>query len=329
MYTNAALLSLTLSYPALIQALPFAEQKRQAPSYSVVPVDGGSSVVPSTVLQTLPASTQTVVSTSVVTRSESESTILVTSTTTAPPSTHTVQTTVTNELSKPVETIPGTIYSVTEASVSSLTTTATDAYTTSEIEYTTITETSSLPSTTYYDNGMWHTFYQVKSFTTDTPWNGTVTMEKRVETGWSSYAAATPVYSESAPTGYAAYEPAASKVPEYVKRAAAGYAPADSPASAIGKRGYASPTFATQVAAQPGSTSLPLLQKYENGNWETVYSKPVNLTTISPVRRASVVRDGAQPNADNKEPFIPAVPVSSKSYEVVNYDSPNYNVTKS
>ncbi|KAI9661110.1 MAG: hypothetical protein M1821_009437 [Bathelium mastoideum] len=326
MRTAAAVLSLALS--TLVQALPLAEQKRQAPAYSVVPVDGGSSVSPSTVVQTLPASTQTITSTSIVTESESESTILVTSTTTASPSTQTVKTTVTHETSEPVPTLPGFTYSATETSISSLTATATDSVTTSEIEYSTITESPFPTSTSYYDDGLWHTYYPVKDFTTSSPWNGTVTVEKRAETGWSSYAAATPVYTESAPTSYASYEPAIPEVPTYVRRAAAGYALPEAPASAIGKRGHASSTLNVRNAAVPESSSLPLLQKYENGNWETIYAKPVNSTVVTPVRRAPVAPISTRQEANDTSPFIPAIPVSSKSYHVVSYDSPSYNVTE-
>lgn len=329
MYTKTALFSLTLS-STLIQALPFAEQKRQAPAYSVVPVDGGSSAeLPSTVVQTLPASIQTIVSTSIITESESESTVLVTSTTTASPSIQTVETTITTEPSEPVPTAPGITYSATETSVTSLTATATDSYTTSEIQYSTVTESPAPSTTSYYDDGMWHTFYPVKTFTTPSVWNGTVTMKKRAETGWAGYAAATPAYARRAAANDTAYVPASPAVPTYVKRAGAGHAVADAPASAMGKRGYASPTLAVRGYTAPGSSPLPMLQKYENGKWEIGYSKTVNSTTVTPVRRTPATLNNRQTGANDTAPYIPAVPVSSsKPYNVVSYDAPSYNVPK-
>ena len=329
MYTKAALFSLAFASTTLIQALPLTEQKRQAPAYSVVPVDGGSSAeLPSTVVQTLPASIQTIVSTSIVTESESESTILVTSTTTASPSVQTVETTITTEASEPVPTVPGFTYSATETSITSLTATATDSYTTSEIQYSTVTESPAPTATSYYDDGLWHTFYPVKTFTTPSVWNGTVTVKKRAETGWNSYAAATPVYSKRAAANYTAYEPAGAAVPTYVKRAATGHTPVDAPASAIGRRGYASPTLAARGATAPASSPLPMLQKYENGKWEIGYSKPVNSTTVTPVRRAPATLKNRQAATNDTATYVPAVPVSSRPYNVVSYDSPSYNVPK-
>ncbi|KAF2236844.1 hypothetical protein EV356DRAFT_497776 [Viridothelium virens] len=329
MHTVTSVVCLILFFSASVRALPFAEQKRQAPAYSVVPVDGGASTeLPSTIVQTLPASTQTIVSTSIVTESESESTILVTSITTASPSTETVETTITTEASEPIPTVPGFTYSATETSVSSLTATATDSYTTSSIVYSTVTESPAPSTTQYYDDGLWHTFYPVKTFATPSAWSGTVTMEKRAGTNWTGYATATPVYAKRAATGYAAYEAASPAVPTYVKRAAAGYARPDSRASAIGKRGYAAPTLAARVVATPQSSSLPLLQKYENGKWEIMYSKPVNDTSALPVRRSAATYNSAPQETEETSPFIPAVPVSSKPYHVVSYDSPSYNVTK-
>ena len=329
MHTTVTLLSFALS-STLIQALPFVEQKRQAPAYSVVPVDGGSSAeLPSTVIQTLPASTQTVVSTSVITDPESESTILITSTTIASPSIQTIETTITTEAVQPVPTVPGFTYSETETSVSSLTATATDSYTTSETQYSTVTVSPSPTPTSYYDDGLWHTFYPVKTFTTPTDWNGTVTMKKRAETGWAKYDTGTPIYAKRAATGHAAYEPASPAVPTYVRRVAAGYVRPDSPVSAVGKRGYAAPTLGVRRAAAPEPSSLPVLQKYENGKWETLHSKPVNDTNVSPVRRAPAALDDASREINYTSPYIPAVPVSSRPYKVMNYDSPSYNVTKS
>ncbi|KAL9096677.1 MAG: hypothetical protein Q9165_001165 [Trypethelium subeluteriae] len=326
MHAATSLLSLVILSSVSVQALPLAEQKRQAPAYSVVPVDGGSSTeLPSTVVQTLPASTQTIVSTSIVTESESESTILVTSITTASPSTETVETTITTEASEPIPTVPGLTYSATETSISSLTATATDSYTTSSIVYSTVTESPAPSTTQYYDDGLWHTFYPVKTFTTPSAWSGTVTIAKRAGTGGTGYATATSVYAKRAATGYEAASPA---VPTYVKRAAAGYARSDSRASAIGKRGYAAPTLAARAVANPAPSSLPLLQKYENGKWEILYSKPVNDTPVAPVRRSASTYDGASQDTEETSPFIPAVPVSSKPYHVVSYDSPSYNVTK-
>ncbi|KAI9693567.1 MAG: hypothetical protein M1820_009133 [Bogoriella megaspora] len=257
----------------LIQALPFiAEQKREEPAYSVVPVDGGSSAeIPSTVVKTLPPKTRTVISTSIATTSESESTILLTSTITASPSIQTVETTITTDISEPQATASATTVSATETTISA--STATNTYTTSETAYSTITESPAPTPTSYYDDGMWHTLYPIKSFTEETLWNSTVVINRRAGTGYASYAA---------------------------------------------------PTVGVRSAQAPETSSVPVLQKYENGKWETMYSKPMNGSTVTPVRRNVLTNDGV---VNSTAPYFQGS-APAKPYTVVNYDSPAYDVTK-
>ena len=151
---------------------------KRSVNYSVVQVDGGSSSSPSpsTIVQTvtdsastLPPTTMTVVYTSVVQESQSQETIVVTTTqelsetlTTAATSANVtvVQTSVSDTTANPQTSV------ATQESMNTVTSVITATISATTLPASTVSATVPSPSssTSYYDNGMWHTYYPVKNF---------------------------------------------------------------------------------------------------------------------------------------------------------------------
>ncbi|OJD39765.1 carbohydrate binding family 6 [Diplodia corticola] len=140
------------------------ELHRRAPakSYSVVNVDGGSpttSEAPSSVTLTKTVDKPTTVSPTETVIHTKDTTLVVTETRTPAPSvTQTVVYTTTIFASS----------TATETESTTSTTTIPPSVVTLPPSVITVTATQS-DTTSYYDNGMWHTSYAVKTFTTTTP----------------------------------------------------------------------------------------------------------------------------------------------------------------
>ena len=163
-----------VDYPVESAAVPQPARnlRKRAVPYSVVQVDGGSLTTSTppppapTITVTQPGSTptpstQTILITSVVTGPASNQTVIVTTTTdisetvTASDASVTV-TTVLN--ASPVVPPTSTVVSVTTATPTDYTSTILNTV------MDTVTQTPPSSPTAYYDNGLWHTYYPVKTF---------------------------------------------------------------------------------------------------------------------------------------------------------------------
>lgn len=160
--------------PALLAAAYLALQSHAlprpaAPSYSVVAVDGGqnSNPAPTTIIQTVTDSIESTPTTVSVTIEETQpaATTTLLSTQQAPtpsPNTVTLQPEI-STVSAPTVVAPGSRTSYTTTAIVSQTTTVVDAEQTTIYEQGPTTTVVSIvtPSTSYFDNGMWHTSYGV------------------------------------------------------------------------------------------------------------------------------------------------------------------------
>lgn len=142
MVLNIRIVALASIAATLINALPLdANQPRdivpRAKSYSVINVDGGATSEAPT---------------------EATKTVQVTD----PATTITAEITATVVEPAPVPTSPSTTSSTSSSSSSKRTSTSTTA--TPKPVFVTVTVTTDDGPTSYYDNGMWHTSYRVKTF---------------------------------------------------------------------------------------------------------------------------------------------------------------------
>lgn len=169
----SSLLLMSAAHPLL----PGQIERRKPASYSVVAVDGGSTTEGSSPTATITDAvthTQTVMqtqlSTIVVTESETPTTIVFTVTSPSP---------VTITDSPPASTMTQII---------SATPDTTPATTVESPSPLTITITESLPSTTPYDNGQWHTnyYYTVSTSSTELPYTTQSASVWNVDWSWTS-----------------------------------------------------------------------------------------------------------------------------------------------
>nr|POF04283.1 hypothetical protein CFP56_22038 [Quercus suber] len=151
--------------PFLVTATYALPRPNPQVTYSVVDVDGGDSTTPSatTIYQTVTDSATSTPTSHLIISSvaaESTSASKVTDTVTLPGATHTVSIGKTSLI---------TVYPTSTSSLSSVPSSSTTAPTVAPETVTVISISREAPtstSTTYFDNGMWHTYYPMK-----TNWN--------------------------------------------------------------------------------------------------------------------------------------------------------------
>lgn len=164
LFSTRSVLIATAYFTLRSHALP----RPAIPSYSVVAVDGGqnTAVAPTTIIQTVTDSKTSQPTVSVtIEETHAPATITIPSTLQAPtpvPHTITVNGEVTTML-PPTVVIPGSRTSYTTTAVVSETTTVLDAEHTTVFQQGPTTTVLSMvtPSTSYFDDGMWHTSYGV------------------------------------------------------------------------------------------------------------------------------------------------------------------------